>query len=138
MIAEGSSKLASVPSGGSGGGAAVAGGAAASGGAAAEEAKEEEKEEGMWFWRQRSLEYSANTLYREGGVRRRYGFRSFRLKNQPLSQTNPALGLLKINAQGYWKGLCGLCLSFAYHESKGLGFTNLLMTRCSYAYCVAQ
>lgn len=45
MIAEGSQKLASVPSGGSGGGAPAAGGAAA-GGAAAEEAKEEEKEEG--------------------------------------------------------------------------------------------
>ncbi|RSM19791.1 60S acidic ribosomal protein P2 [Fusarium ambrosium] len=42
LIAEGSEKLASVPSGGAGG--AGAGGAAA-GGAAAEEAKEEEKEE---------------------------------------------------------------------------------------------
>ncbi|KAG4282914.1 50S ribosomal protein LP2 [Fusarium proliferatum] len=42
LIAEGSEKLASVPSGGAGG--AAAGGAAASGGAA-EEAKEEEKEE---------------------------------------------------------------------------------------------
>ncbi|KAH9825689.1 60S acidic ribosomal protein p2 [Teratosphaeria destructans] len=49
LIAEGSSKLASVPSGGAGGAAPAAGGAAA-GGAAAEEAapeaaKEEEKEE---------------------------------------------------------------------------------------------
>ncbi|KAL1896770.1 60S acidic ribosomal protein P2 [Sporothrix stenoceras] len=47
LIAEGSSKLASVPSGGAG--AAAAGGAAAGGAAAAdapaEEAKEEEKEE---------------------------------------------------------------------------------------------
>ncbi|KAF5646741.1 60s acidic ribosomal p2 [Fusarium sp. NRRL 52700] len=42
LIAEGSEKLASVPSGGAGG--ATAGGAAAAGGAA-EEAKEEEKEE---------------------------------------------------------------------------------------------
>ncbi|KAF4965225.1 hypothetical protein FSARC_6944 [Fusarium sarcochroum] len=42
LIAEGSEKLASVPSGGAGG--AGAGGAAAAGGAA-EEAKEEEKEE---------------------------------------------------------------------------------------------
>ncbi|KAH6890556.1 60s acidic ribosomal protein-domain-containing protein [Thelonectria olida] len=42
LIAEGSEKLASVPTGGAGGGAA-AGGAAAGG--AAEEAKEEEKEE---------------------------------------------------------------------------------------------
>ncbi|EMD62991.1 hypothetical protein GGP41_005028 [Bipolaris sorokiniana] len=49
LIASGSEKLASVPSGGSGGGAAAAtGGAAAGGAAAAEEApaaKEEEKEE---------------------------------------------------------------------------------------------
>jgi len=49
LISEGSSKLASVPSGGSGGGAPAAGGAAASGGAAPEKeeekAKEEEKEE---------------------------------------------------------------------------------------------
>ncbi|KAI1063016.1 60S acidic ribosomal protein P2 [Fusarium irregulare] len=42
LVAEGSEKLASVPSGGAGG--ASAGGAAAAGGAA-EEAKEEEKEE---------------------------------------------------------------------------------------------
>ncbi|KAK1758201.1 60s acidic ribosomal protein-domain-containing protein [Echria macrotheca] len=48
LIAEGSAKLASVPSGGGGGAAPAAGGAAAGGGAAEEakeEAKEEEKEE---------------------------------------------------------------------------------------------
>ncbi|KZM27240.1 60S acidic ribosomal protein P2 [Ascochyta rabiei] len=48
LIASGSEKLASVPSGGAGGAAAASGGAAAAGGAAdapAEEAKEEEKEE---------------------------------------------------------------------------------------------
>ncbi|KAK4218790.1 ribosomal protein 60S [Rhypophila sp. PSN 637] len=48
LIAEGSSKLASVPSGGAGGAAPAAGGAAAGGAAAEapkEEAKEEEKEE---------------------------------------------------------------------------------------------
>ncbi|KAK5071139.1 60S acidic ribosomal protein P2 [Lithohypha guttulata] len=46
LIAEGSTKLASVPTGGSGGGAAAGGAAAAAGGAApAEEAKEEAKEE---------------------------------------------------------------------------------------------
>ncbi|PBP26197.1 60S acidic ribosomal protein P2, partial [Diplocarpon rosae] len=48
LIAEGTSKLASVPSGGAGGAAPAAGGAAASGGAAADapaEEKEEEKEE---------------------------------------------------------------------------------------------
>ncbi|KAI2622971.1 ribosomal protein 60S [Hypomontagnella submonticulosa] len=44
LIAEGSSKLASVPSGGAGG-AAAGGAAAASGGAAAAEEKAEEKEE---------------------------------------------------------------------------------------------
>ncbi|TRX88457.1 hypothetical protein FHL15_010647 [Xylaria flabelliformis] len=44
LIAEGSSKLASVPSGGAGG-AAAAGGGAAAGGAAAVEEKAEEKEE---------------------------------------------------------------------------------------------
>ncbi|KAI8945655.1 60S acidic ribosomal protein P2 [Xylaria longipes] len=44
LIAEGSSKLASVPSGGAGG-AAAAGGAAGAGGAAAAEEKAEEKEE---------------------------------------------------------------------------------------------
>lgn len=49
MIAEGSSKLASVPSGGSGGGGgAAAAGGAASGGDAAVETKEEEKEEGIY------------------------------------------------------------------------------------------
>ncbi|KAF7872169.1 hypothetical protein EAF04_003094 [Stromatinia cepivora] len=45
LIAEGSSKLASVPSGGAGGAAPAAGGAAASGGAAAEEKVEEKAEE---------------------------------------------------------------------------------------------
>ena len=47
LIAEGSAKLASVPSGGAGGAAPAAGGAAAAGGdaPAAEEKKEEAKEE---------------------------------------------------------------------------------------------
>ncbi|KAK2027085.1 ribosomal protein 60S [Colletotrichum zoysiae] len=46
LISEGSSKLASVPSGGAGGAAPAAGGAAAAAAdAPAEEAKEEEKEE---------------------------------------------------------------------------------------------
>ncbi|KAK4117263.1 ribosomal protein 60S [Canariomyces notabilis] len=44
LIAEGSAKLASVPSGGAGG-AVAAGGGAAAGGAAAEAPKEEEKKE---------------------------------------------------------------------------------------------
>ena len=45
LIAEGSTKLASVPSGGSGGGSGGAAPTAAGGAAAAEEAKPEEKEE---------------------------------------------------------------------------------------------
>merc|ERR1711977_576520 len=45
LISEGSSKLASVPSGGASGAAPAAGGAAASGGAAAEEKAEEKEEE---------------------------------------------------------------------------------------------
>ncbi len=81
MIAEGSSKLSSVPSGGAA--AASSGGAAAAGGAgAAEEAKEEEKkaEEKV------SVHLLLLTLCPlticpiTGGVRRRYGLRSFRLK----------------------------------------------------------
>lgn len=74
LIAEGSSKLASVPSGGAGA-APAAGGAAASGGAA-EAAPEEEKVEGMSIHAE-ALFQPANTQYREGGVRRGYGFRSF-------------------------------------------------------------
>lgn len=49
LIAEGSAKLASVPSGGAGGAAPAAG--AAAGGAAAEAPKEEAKEEGTHFCR---------------------------------------------------------------------------------------
>ncbi|KAK7030704.1 60s acidic ribosomal protein-domain-containing protein [Favolaschia claudopus] len=45
LIAEGSSKLASVPAGGAGGGAAPAAGGAAPAAAAAEEKKEEKEEE---------------------------------------------------------------------------------------------
>jgi large subunit ribosomal protein LP2 len=75
LISEGSSKLASVPSGGSGGGAAATGGAAA-GGAAAEEEKVEEKEE------EKEVRYSSHEhvwLLTETGVGRRHGFRSLRL-----------------------------------------------------------
>ena len=69
---------------GSGGGAAAAptsGGAAAGGAGAVEETKEEEKEEGTIC----PLSYShrdnqTNVFYSKGGVRRGYGFRSFRLE----------------------------------------------------------
>jgi hypothetical protein len=84
LISEGAEKLASVPSGGSGGGAASgAAGGAAAGGAAAEEEKEEEKEEGMLFESPGSsfgmIQRLIFWFYREGRIRRGYGFRSFRL-----------------------------------------------------------
>jgi methyl coenzyme M reductase alpha subunit len=79
LISEGSSKLASVPSGGAGGAAPAAGGAAAGG--AAEAAPAEEKEEGMLI-AGKSAWILANAIHREGRVRRGYGFRSFRLRNQ--------------------------------------------------------
>ena len=131
MIAEGSQKLASVPSGGSGGGAPAAGGAAA-GGAAAEDAPAEEKEEGTSN-RRSSLQIYANYLCREGGVRRGHGFRSFRLSNQYPSQTQISHEIPMLNGQGSWKKLCGFCLSVAYHGSIGLGYTNLLRSRLRYA-----
>ena len=82
MIAEGSSKLASVPSGGAGGGATSTGGTGTGGaGGATEAAEEEKKEEGM---QPRCLvsRLNANILLRERRVRRGYGFRSLRLRNQ--------------------------------------------------------
>lgn len=105
MIAEGSSKLASVPSGGSGGGAAAA--PSAPGAAAAEEKAEEKKEEGM----HRLIlvvNAVANILCRQGRVRRRYGLRSFRLRNQP-TLWKRCSGLL-VYRQSFWKVLCGLDL----------------------------
>lgn len=80
MIAEGSGKLASVPSGGAGGGAA--GGGAAAGGAAAEEEKAEEKEEGMIQTYCLLLWLDMLTCdFREGRVRRGHGLRSVRLSS---------------------------------------------------------
>lgn len=68
MIAEGSSKLASVPSGGAASGGAASGGAAA-GGAAAEEAKEEEKVEGKEDSEDSGGLIADCLFYREGRVR---------------------------------------------------------------------
>jgi hypothetical protein len=85
LITEGSSKLASVPSGGSGGGAAAASGGAAAGGAPAEETKEEAKEEGMLSAKMGCYGALADIFYREGRVRRGYGFRSLRLSSQLMS-----------------------------------------------------
>ncbi|KAI1456864.1 60s acidic ribosomal protein-domain-containing protein [Annulohypoxylon moriforme] len=108
LIAEGSSKLASVPSGGAGGGAA-AGGAAAGGAAAAEE-KAEEKEEGMIrsphfpFWLG-ILTY----IYREGRVRRGHGLRSLRLSRFRICLRQRNHGFL-----GEWheNGLWRSCMVF--------------------------
>merc|ERR1712098_807516 len=102
-ITEGSSKLASVPSGGAGGAAPAAGGAAASGGAAAEE-KAEEKEE-------------------EKEESRGYGFRSFRLNEQNISsRMTPGSRYFTTNGQGFWEELCALCKEFACH-GKWVGLT---------------
>lgn len=109
--------MASVPSGGSGGAAAASGGAAAGGAAAAEEKEEEKKEEGMRSLNLRRKKV-ANTMDREGRVRRGYGFRSFRLKNQPTSSWNCCSGLLPYRP-GFWKGLCGLNLLFHVMRVKG-------------------
>lgn len=87
LIAEGSNKLASVPSGGGGGGggggaAAASGGAAAGGDAAAEEEKPAEKEEEKEV-RIESVTVSLLPLaylWVLIGVRRRHGLRSFRLR----------------------------------------------------------
>ena len=68
---------------GSGGGAAAAptAGAASGGDAAAEETKEEEKEEGtIYLVLCRYPDIQTNNFYSKGGVRRGYGFRSFRLE----------------------------------------------------------
>ncbi len=115
LIAQGSSKLASVSSGG--GGAAPAAGGAAAGGAAAAEEKEEEKEEGMSRLL-RANKSEANSYHREGGVRRGYGLRSFRLNNQFVSSWIRALSVPS-NGQGSWKELCGLGHLFAYRGCKG-------------------
>jgi len=67
---------------GSGGGAAAptSGGAAAGGDAPAESAKEEEKEEGSCYTSEKKpTTRNANCSNSQGGVRRGYGFRSFRL-----------------------------------------------------------
>lgn len=80
LIAAGSEKLASVPSGGAGGAAPAAG--AASGGAA-EETKAEEKEEGAYpaFSWNRAYESFTDDRCREGGVRRGHGLRPLRLSD---------------------------------------------------------
>ena len=121
LIAEGSTKLASVPSGGSGGGAAPAAGGAAAAGAAAEE-KEEEKEEGMLYRWESIYGTFADLLYREGRVRRGYGFRSLRLNGQCMSSWIRCPLCANTNGHGFWKRLCALSLSFAYHGSRGLGY----------------
>jgi hypothetical protein len=117
LISEGAGKLASVPSGGSGGGGAPAAAAgAAAGGAAAEEEKKEEKEEGMCF-EPRAKAYNMvrqlmALVYREGRVRRGYGFRPFRLS---VSHSNifPTITLKvwQILSEAFWEKLCALSIA---------------------------
>ena len=130
MITEGSSKLASVPSGGSGGGgAAAASGGAAAGGAAAEETKEEAKEEGMLSVEVQCYGSCTDAIYREGRVRRGYGLRSFRLIGQLLSLWIRCSLSANICSQGFWKELCGLCQWFACHGDERSGYAGLLVMR---------
>ena len=129
LIAEGSSKLASVPSGGAGGSAPAAGGAAASGGAA-EAAPEEEKEEGMSIPTQLGCSFS-NTHCREGGVRRGHGFRSFRLSNSSW-EWNGRSGHVKCWA-GQLEGVVRACESNAFHGSKWSQYLGLFMNGCQRA-----
>jgi hypothetical protein len=116
LITEGSSKLASVPSGGSGGGAAAASGGAAASGAAAADEKVEEKEEGMLFLSAGCCRTFTDMIYREGGVRRGYGFRSLRLSGQLTSSWIHCSRYANICDQGFWKGfvraLAVVCMSW--------------------------
>jgi hypothetical protein len=121
--------LASVPSGGSGGAAAASGGAAA-GGAPAEEAKEEAKEEGMLSAVMEYYRVHTDIIYREGRVRRGYGFRSFRLSGQLLSSWIRCSRLANTCNQGFWEELCGLCQWFACHGGERSDYTGLLVKKC--------
>ena len=97
--------MASVPSGGAGGASAASGGAAAGGaGGAAEAAEEEKKEEGMRF-RCFVGRVKANTLHREGRIRRGHGFRSLRLRNKPKYSWTCRSGL-QVYRQSFWERLC--------------------------------
>lgn len=113
--------MASVPSGGGGGAGPAAG--AAGGAAPAEEKKEEKAEEGMLtiLTRKRAL----LTIHREGGVRRRHGFRSFRLSNR-LTLRCVCFRLAKMRCQSCWGKLCELCLFYGCHDEKV--FTTFLGT----------
>ena len=130
MITEGSSKLASVPSGGSGGGAAAASGGAAAGGAAAEETKEEAKEEGMLSPVMGCHGALADTVCREGRVRRGYGFRSLRLNGQLKSSWIRCSRFANTCDQGFWEELCGLCQWFACLGDERSKYTSLLVKIC--------
>jgi hypothetical protein len=124
LITEGSSKLASVPSGGSGGGAAPASGGAAAGGAAAEETKEEAKEEGMLSAGMGYYGALADIVCREGRVRRGYGFRSLRLSGQLMPSWIRCSRLANTCDQGFWKELCGLCHWFECHGYERSDYTS--------------
>jgi hypothetical protein len=120
--------LASVPSGGGGGAAAAPSGGAAAGGAAAEETKAEEKEEGTSHNAQEVVLPILMLVYREGRIRRGYGFRSFRLSNQ-LTYLRIRCSLSTNTSGWVFENLSRrLCISLACHGSQGSDFAKLLMT----------
>jgi hypothetical protein len=129
LISEGSSKLASVPSGGGGGGggAAAASGGAAAGGAAAAETKEEEKEEGTLQCLREVILRILILAYREGRVRRGYGFRSFRLSNQLTPLRIRCSHSTNTSGWVFEKLLRRLRISFACHGSQESDFADLLL-----------
>jgi hypothetical protein len=146
LIAEGSSKLASVPSGGAG--AAPAAGGAGAGGAAAEAPKEEAKEEGMHSSIPQQRATVILTRHREGGVRRRHGLRSLRLSVPfPNQKSTTRCGIFRGGSQGAfgqiggvfyvsiasaWKlelfGLQGLVIDVPLAAARQIGQPRLLGT----------
>jgi hypothetical protein len=92
---------------GSGGGAAAAapsGGAAAGGDAAAEEKPAEKEEEGKSNITWGKLSY-ANPVYSQGGVRRGYGFRSFRLSVRKFPTCSyECMSRALVGVESYWAG----------------------------------
>jgi hypothetical protein len=63
-------------------------------------------------------EINADTLYREGGIRRGYGFRSLRLRNQQRCPWTYCSGSL-VDRQGFWERLCVLYLLLHVMGVKG-------------------
>lgn len=101
---------------GSGGGAAAApaaGGAAAGGDTTAEETKEEEKEEGTHYpTNSRLLKDYTDSSNSQGGVRRGYGFRSFRLS----AFLQSFLSVLQMHGHGFLGATFGWSGQVAFHR----------------------